>query len=261
MVKVNWCIVLAIFLVPWLVGCSDGDAEIKGGLAALRNGQEVMQADLLALKTEVAVLKERIPEPRKPRRPVEDVSITIKIDGAPTRGSAEARWVLVEYTDYQCPFCARHARQGVQKLLVDYVAGGKLRYILKDFPLTAIHPQAAKAAEAAHCAGAQQKYWVYHDRLFENQRTLAPAQLLEHAGALGLDLVVFKACLDGGDFAYRVRAGLAEGQKAGVVGTPTMLLGRLSEDGGSVRAVKRLRGALPFEIIKAILDEALGEVG
>lgn len=133
---------------------------------------------------------------------------------------------------------------------------GKLRYAVRDFPLQRIHPQAFKAAEAAHCAGDQGKYWEMHALLFANQQALSPADLPKHAGTVGLDPGKFQDCLDKGTHAVRVQSDLAEGEKAGVRGTPTFLLGVI-EDESKVRVVQMITGADPFATFKTAIDAAL----
>lgn len=133
---------------------------------------------------------------------------------------------------------------------------GKLRYIVRDFPLEKIHSQAFKAAEGAHCAGDQGKYWEMHLLLFSNQLALGAAELPKHAGTLGLDLGKFQECLDKGIHAVSVRRDLAESQKAGVRGTPPFFLGVI-EDDSKVRVVQVLTGAQPLATFKAAIDAAL----
>jgi hypothetical protein len=94
----------------------------------------------------------------------------VAIGDAPVKGNPNAKLTLIEFSDYQCPFCRRHAENTLPSLDKEYIATGKVRYVFHDFPLEAIHPQAFKAAEAAHCAGEQQKYWEMHGRLFANQQ-------------------------------------------------------------------------------------------
>ena len=94
----------------------------------------------------------------------------------------------------------------------EYIKTGKLKYVARDFPLESIHPLAFKAAEAAHCAGEQGKYWEMHSRLFENQRALSLKDLPQHAQALGLDAPKFQQCLESGKYASRIRKDLADGQ-------------------------------------------------
>jgi protein-disulfide isomerase len=121
-----------------------------------------------------------------------------------------------------------------------------VKLVWKDFPLTSIHPEAAKASEAAHCAGDQGKYWEYHDVLFANQRALQIDQLKKYAADLGLDARAFASCLDSGKHTARVQQGLQEATGLGLTSTPSVFInGRL------------LAGAHPFETFKAMIDEEL----
>jgi protein-disulfide isomerase len=144
------------------------------------------------------------------------------------------------------------------QLDAEYIRTGKLRYAVRDFPLESIHPHAFKAAEAAHCAGEQGRYWEMHDRLFAHHRGLTAADLPGHAQAVGLDGAKFQSCLQAGRHAARVRRDLSEGQKAGVRGTPSFFLVVQEPNDQSVKVLKVLRGALPFAQFKAAIDEALG---
>ncbi len=139
----------------------------------------------------------------------------VSIEGGATKGSSDARVTLVEFTDYQCPFCSRHFRDTMPQIDNDYVKTGKIRYVLREFPLESIHPLAFKAAEAANCSGEQGKYWEMHDRLFANQNALAAQQLPSHADAVGLDGQKFKTCLDSGKYAAKLRKDLADAQGRG----------------------------------------------
>jgi len=113
----------------------------------------------------------------------------------------------------------------VPRIDAEYIKTGKLKYIVRDFPLESIHPRAFKAAEAAHCAGEQGKYWEMHDRLSANQRQLAPGDLTSHAQAVGPDAAAFQGCLDSGKYSAHIRTDMLAGQRAGVRGTPTFFLG------------------------------------
>jgi protein-disulfide isomerase len=161
----------------------------------------------------------------------------------PSLGRASAPVTLIEFSDFQCPFCQQVAPT-LKKIRDTY--GDKVRIIWKDFPLTQIHPQAFKAGEAAHCAGDQGKYWEYHDRLFANQQSLQPEDLKTHAAALGLDAAAFSACLDSSKHGERVRNGVAQGTRLGVNSTPTVYVnGRM------------LSGAQPYEAFVSVIDEEL----
>jgi protein-disulfide isomerase len=161
----------------------------------------------------------------------------------PAVGPASAPVTLIEFSDFQCPFCQR-VEPTLKELRTKY--GDKLRIVWKDFPLTQIHPQAFKAGEAGHCAGDQGKYWEYHDRLFANQQALQPADLKKHATDLGLDATAFGTCLDSSKYGERVRDGVALGERLGVNSTPTVFING-----------RRFSGAQPLDVFVAAIDEEL----
>jgi protein-disulfide isomerase len=181
----------------------------------------------------------------------------LSLEGTPSIGNKQTRFAIVEFGDYQCPFCGVYATQTFPQLVAAYVETGKVRYFFKDAPIEAIHPQAFKAAEAAHCAGAQGKYWTLHDRLFQNQRALMPNDLTAHAAAIGLDVDKFQHCLDGATFAARIRDDLQEAKKQGVRGTPQFFLGKLDPSGSTFQVVLTLSGAVPYSDFQQALDQLL----
>jgi protein-disulfide isomerase len=162
----------------------------------------------------------------------------------PTWGNANAPITLIEFSDYQCPFCQR-VEPTLKRLRATY-GDDKIRFVWKDFPLTQIHPQAFKAGEAAHCAGDQGKYWELHDVLFNKQSELQVDDLKRHALELGLNADAFNQCLDSSKYGERVRDGLAEGEQLGVNSTPTVFING-----------RRLSGAQPYEVFAAVIDEEL----
>jgi len=164
----------------------------------------------------------------------------------PVRGPAAAVVTLVEFSDYQCPFCSR-VTPTLKRLRETY--GDRLRIVWKDYPLYDIHPQAQKAAEAAWCAGEQGKYWEFHDRLFANQSTLGVDGLRQHATAVGLEPAGFASCLESGRHADRVKDGARQGNDLGVDSTPTAFING-----------RRLTGAHPYERFAEIIDEELSRL-
>lgn len=161
----------------------------------------------------------------------------------PALGKTGAAITVVEFSDFQCPYCLQ-AMPTLKRLQQTY--GDRVRVIWKDFPLVRIHPQASKAAEAAHCAGEQGKFWPYHDRLFANQAALQVDALKKYAQDTSLDVPRFNACLDSSKFAGRVQEGIQLGQQLGVSSTPTLFVnGRV------------LPGAYPYDDIAAVVDEEL----
>lgn len=143
------------------------------------------------------------------------------------------------------------------KLEKEYIETGKLRYVARDFPLDTIHKFARKAAEAYWCANEQGKGADMHHRLFANQQQLQPEALGGHAQALGLNVPSFQACLNSGKYTAQIDTSLKEGQSAGVTGTPTFFLGYTQRDEETVKAVKFLSGALPFNTFKDNIDKLL----
>ncbi len=139
----------------------------------------------------------------------------------------------------------------------DYITTGKVKYVVRDFPLEAIHKHAFKAAEATHCAGDQAKYWEMHDQIFANQKSLDPTGLSDKAQALGLDMTQFQQCLDSGKYAAKIREGLAEGQKAGVRGTPAFFLGLAEPNDPKVKVQRMISGAQAFSSFQAAIDSLL----
>jgi protein-disulfide isomerase len=163
-------------------------------------------------------------------------------DKDPVRGNAAAPVTIVEFSDYQCPYCARVTPTLAQ---VRAAYGDKVKIIYKDFPLPN-HPLAQKAAEAARCAGEQKKYWEMHDAMFANQQALAVPGLKQTARALGLDGPAFDQCLDSGRWEAAIQQSAALGEKLGVNSTPTLYVNG-----------RPVVGAMPFESFKSIIDEEL----
>jgi protein-disulfide isomerase len=145
----------------------------------------------------------------------------------------------------------------VPKIEDEYIKTGKLRYVVRDLPLESIHRNAFKAAEAAHCAGDQGKYWELHDRFFANQSKLSRQDLTSHAQAVGLDVAAFDRCVDSGKHTARVRKDVVEVQQAGGTGTPTFYLGLADPAGKTVKSARVIRGAQPFAAFKEAIDALL----
>jgi protein-disulfide isomerase len=161
----------------------------------------------------------------------------------PARGPADAPITIVEFSDFQCPYCSR-ATATLKKL--DETYPGKIRLVYRDFPLVQIHPRAARAAEAAGCANEQGKFWAMHDALFSHQDKLEDADLKQTAADLGLDAAKFGACLDAGQHRADWQKDEAEGELYGVASTPAFFInGRL------------LVGAQPYESFARVIDEEL----
>jgi protein-disulfide isomerase len=195
-----------------------------------------------------------IPQTGQEKAPETPDNLSVLVTGAPSLGDPAARVAIIEFGDYQCPFCGQHANQVMPQILRDYVNAGKVRYFFRDTPIESLHPQALKASEAALCSGDQGKYWEMHDRLFKNQQVLAETDLVGHAGELKLDVPKFKECLSSGRYTNQIRDGVQEVMKFGVRGTPSFFVGMLVP---STKAPIRLVGAKPYSAFQQALDELL----
>jgi protein-disulfide isomerase len=165
-------------------------------------------------------------------------------DDDPSWGPDDASVVIVEFADFQCPFCARHNQQTLPGIKEAY--GDKVQYVYRDFPLTSIHQFAQKAAEAGQCAQDQGLFWQYHDLLFDNQGALAVSDLKGYAEQLGADSGEFNDCLDSGKHQDEVLKDLQDGRTAGVTGTPAFVINGVL-----------VSGAQPFAAFQTVIDQAL----
>jgi protein-disulfide isomerase len=165
----------------------------------------------------------------------------ISMKGVPARGASNSHVTLLEYADYECPYC-----QQIQPVLdkIEAEFKGKLTFAYKDYPLP-MHANAQKAAEAAHCAGVQGKYWEYHDQMDANKR-LDPASLKGYASDLKLDTAAFDSCLATGQQAEVVKENFAEAQALGLQGTPTLFVNG-----------RYISGNLTYERIRGVISEEL----
>jgi protein-disulfide isomerase len=173
--------------------------------------------------------------------------VEVSADDAPFKGPVDAPITIVEFSDFQCSYCKR-VLNVLNEVLERYPDQVKLAF--RDFPIVTIHPHAQKAAEAAHCAAEQGKFWEFHDLLFEKQDAIPTTNFADHAKALGLEVTPFQACLDSRKHQEKVERHYAAGVKAGVSGTPAFFING-----------RPLSGAQPFEAFKAVIDEELERLG
>jgi protein-disulfide isomerase len=176
-------------------------------------------------------------------QPPAAIRIQVSTEGAPIRGAADAPVTVVEFSDFECPFC-KQAQPTLKQLLERYP--GKVRLAYRDFPLDSIHPQARRAAEAARCAQDQGKFWEYHDVLFTQSPQLALEDLQRYAGQAGLDATKFDSCLAAGVHKAAVQRDLDEGNRLGITGTPAFFING-----------RTLTGAQPLEAFTRLIDQEL----
>jgi protein-disulfide isomerase len=248
------CVLALVIFAPGRSAFAQSNDDLKKEIQSLKEGQQAIQKDLQEIKKLLAA------RPAAPGAgPDAALNALVETAGDPSKGSKTAKVTLVEFSEYQCPFCGRHVRDTVPQLDKDYIQTGKVRYVFRDLPLESIHKNAFKAAEAAQCAGEQNKYWEMHDRLFENQKSLEPAMLTAHAQAIGLDAKKFQSCLDGGKFAADIRKDIADANKIGITGTPTTVIGLTQPNDSKIKVVKVIRGAQNIAAFKEAIDSVSGE--
>lgn len=175
---------------------------------------------------------------------LEPFRVDVATAGHPSWGPQDASVTLVEFSDFECPYCAGFT-ETLQRIKQDYE--GRIRVVYRQFPLTQIHPNAMQAAEASLCAEEQGKFWQLHDLMFADQQGLGTAQLREKARQVGMDGVAFDACLDSGRYLEQIEADLQAGTRLGVTGTPAVFINGRPLGGGAVG----------YEVLAAMLDEEL----
>lgn len=178
---------------------------------------------------------------------LEPYRIEVESEGFPTKGPVTAPVTILEFSDFECPFCQR-VNPTLARVTEEY--GDRVRVVFRQYPLDSIHASARKAAEASLCADDQGKFWAMHDLLFAEQKELGVEQLKEKAGRLGLDAQAFNLCLDTSRHAERVEADLRAGILAGVSGTPAIFVNG-----------RPLSGAVPFEQLAELIDAELKRLG
>lgn len=227
-----------VILVVLLAGVSFFAGTLFNKVRSLEGGKEPAVAKVT-------------PPPQAAARPTPAVlgaeQIAKLAETGQVKGNKDAKVTIVEFSDFECPFCSRYSTETFPQIDKTYIQTGKVRYVFHNFPLP-MHANAQKAAEAAECAGAQGKFWEAHDKLFANQENLTLADLKQYAASLGLKTADFNTCLDSGKFKDDVAADLSLGQSVGVSGTPAFFING-----------KLISGAMPFENFKQAIEAELAK--
>ena len=240
-------VILSVLLSAWaLVERSNMKTEI----AVLNTQVETMQGEIKELKSKPA-------QPGRAAAPTPTVVKGVRIDDDPVKGDANAPITIIEFSDYECPFCKRSNDQVISKIDEEYIKEGKVKFVFRDFPL-GFHKQAIPAAVAANCAGEQDKYWEVHDFLFQSKNNVNQAAVLNAAESLGLDKAKLEACMKDPSKEEEVKSDMAEGQKYGVRGTPSYFIGKTT-DNGEIEGTF-IRGAQPYPVFKTEIDKQLESV-
>lgn len=183
--------------------------------------------------------------------------VSVSLDDDAVKGSQDAKVTIIEFSDFQCPYCRSFYTETYKQIDNEYVKTGKVKIAYRDFPLS-FHAAAQKSAEAAECAADQGKFWEMHDKIFEEQAKLGTGtvsygvnELKKWASELGLDAESFNSCLDSGKYASEIQKDISDGTAAGVTGTPAFFVG--SQDKGYILVA----GAYPYEVFKQLIEQEL----
>lgn len=169
-------------------------------------------------------------------------------------GREDAPVTMVEFADYQCPFCRRFETQSFAQLKKDYIDTGKVRFVSRDLPLE-FHPNAPAAANAARCAGEQKKFWEIHDAIMQDTSSdLSPDAILKYAQKVNLDIPSFKTCLDQKKYVAAIQKDTADAGQLGISGTPSFVIGRTAKD--QIDGV-RIVGAVPYSVFDSTIKDML----
>ena len=199
-----------------------------------------------------ASIPPRLPQPV----PFENVIGTTTHLPEKSRRIGSGAIAMIEFSDFQCPFCGQFARETFPKLKAEFIDTAQVQYAVRHFPLP-MHPFAPTAANAAQCAADQSRYWPMHEILFNSQHALTVPELKAYGTSIGLEDASFRACLDG-TAQGQVQADIAEAKRLDIRSTPIFLVGRIRSDGEMVDVVQKIRGAQAFDKIEADLKALLG---
>jgi len=225
---------------------------------------EITREDIRALeeKIENLNLPTSVPQPSQPAQaagPSQPQIFRVSLDDDPFKGDPDAPVTIVEFSDFQCPFCARFYQQTLSQLEENYIDTGKVKFVYRDLPLDSLHPNARTTHIAAECADEQGRFWEYHDILFESQgqwNRLASEDLenslKQYAQDLSLDGPSFETCLSSDEIADEVNKDALEARSYGSTGTPTFFIGT-EKDGFT-----KLTGAQPYSSFQRAIDSLLG---
>jgi protein-disulfide isomerase len=215
-----------------------------------------------AILKELREIKQLLARPQQqqaqaaPSAPQAPQNMKVKGDAIYVLGKSDAPLTMVEFTDYQCPYCGRFETTTFPEIKKNFIDTGKLRLILRDLPLGDMHPFALKAAQSVHCAGDQGKYWEMKELVFKNQNKIDVDSLAGYAKDLALNGDTFKSCMADGKHLKEIGDEAKYAQSLGITGTPTFILGKTAGDTVEGRVIV---GAQPLAVFEAAINEMLGK--
>jgi len=192
-------------------------------------------------------------QPRTGQRPSIPKTASASTKDRPSLGSNNAKVTVVEFTDYQCPFCSRFEQSTFKQLKQKYIDTGKVRWVVLDMPLS-FHKEAQLASQAAHCANEQDKFWELRELFFQNQKQLQPEHIARYAKQAGIQTEAFNQCINSNRYQQAIERDIAEAQKQRITGTPTFVVGISAPD---VVSGKRIVGAQHYNVFSTEIESLL----
>lgn len=231
-------------------------AAMLGALVMMAAPACAQSAEIEALRREIADLREDLASLRasigRPRT-------MISVNDGPTKGNQDAVVALIEFSDYECPFCLRHTRETMPLIEKNYIQTGRVLYGFRDYPIDALHPQAIRAHEATRCAGDQGKFWEMHTGMFGPAAQHTPEALEAKAAQVGLDMHTYRTCMASGKHTGAIREGVATIESYGATGTPAFFIGIIDKATGQIKLTRAITGALPYTQFAQALEAALAQ--
>jgi len=253
-------IAIAAFFGGYLTGTMDDSITNQNLLDAIEEIEITQAAPQAASQAASQAVPQAAPQPTGEPASSKPQLLRVSLDDDPVKGDPDAPVTIIEFSDFQCPFCSRFFQQTLPLIEKNYIETGKVKLVYRDLPLASIHPNAIPSHIAAECADEQGKFWEYHDALFENQSQWNRLGLDElknifkqYADDLELDAVSYDACLDSPDIVDEINKDLSDARALGATGTPTFFIG--TEKDGFVK----ITGAQPYMVFQASIDELLSQ--
>ncbi|MGA3237201.1 MAG: thioredoxin domain-containing protein [Bryobacteraceae bacterium] len=234
----RWAALPLALLLP--LGAQDKKKNSNDGITREQADQ------ILDELRQIRQLLEKQAENKAPGAPT-PAAAKLHLEGAPMLGSKSAPITMVEFTDYQCPFCQRFHMQVYGLLKKDYIDTGKVRFFSRDLPLDSLHPNAIRAAQAGRCAGDQGQFWTMRDVMATHPDKLDMDSLVGDASALKMDKSAFRTCVESGKYKEAVQGDVLEAMKIGADGTPAFVVGKSTPDGVDGNMIV---GAQPYSLFE-----------
>jgi protein-disulfide isomerase len=252
--RLNWLIVSTLFCCFASNAYAETQPADTASAPITQNQADAILQELKEIRKVLEKIEKKSPAQAAKRKRPTSATVNLEKD-RPAMGADDAPLTVVEFTDYQCPFCRRFTQTTFPLLKRDYIDTGKVRWVVRDLPL-AFHKNARKAGQSVHCANEQGKFWEMRDKLFENSANLENEDLSKYAGQVGLDVAAFDSCLASDRHLREIDKDSAEAKRVGITGTPTFVIGKPK---GDKLSGKLVIGAQPLKTFAGTIDGELGE--